>query len=73
MGDEVTLVVLEQVLAGRGHAQQTAAVEQGGSVDEPTLGAAHRDHAIGERTGLLIGQPVQGVTFWHPATLVPEP
>jgi len=48
-------------------------VEECGSVGEPALRAAHRDHAIAERTGLLISQPVQGVTFWHPATLVAGP
>jgi hypothetical protein len=73
VGDEVTLVVLEQVLAVRGHPQQTTAVEERGAVGEPALRAAHRDHPIAERGGLLVGQPMQRVTFWHPATLVAEP
>ena len=73
MHGEVTVVVVEQMLAVRLGVPQNAPVDQRGARREPALRAAHREPPPGEELPMQRGKPMNGVSLWHAATVINRP
>jgi hypothetical protein len=63
--NQIGAVMVEQVLAVRLGAFEHPPVEEGGARREPALRARDGHRAACEPAAMQLGEPVEGVTFWH--------